>query len=126
MSAIAGIAAVIFGIFWTIMAFTITQNAPFPLVHVFFPLFGVVFIIMGVIRVIYNLNNATREDRFSMIDITTDREEPDPLNKLVSGNNAPGSTGVEDRLKEIDQLQAKGVISSAEHAAQRERILREI
>jgi Short C-terminal domain len=33
-----------FGIFWTIMAFTITQSAPFPLVGVVFPLFGIIFI----------------------------------------------------------------------------------
>jgi hypothetical protein len=128
MSAIGGIAAVLFGIFWTVMAFKITDDAPFPLVHVFFPLFGVVFVIMGIIGVIYNISNATRRDRFSMLDVTTDKEEPDPLNQFAMSDKAKlaVSGSVEDRLKEIDQLLGKGSISCEEHAAQRERILREI
>src|SRR4051794_21535805 len=42
----------VFGVFWTIMAFSITSGAPdegpFGLVKVFFPLFGVVFTVFGV------------------------------------------------------------------------------
>lgn len=126
MSAVSGIVAVIFGIFWTIMAYTITQRAPFPFVHIFFPLFGVLFVIMGIVRVIYSISNATRPDRFSELDITSGNEEPDPLNKVFGAAGSKDPAGVEARLKEIDQLRAKGLISDSEHASQRERILREI
>ncbi len=128
MGAVGGVVQVSFGIFWTILAFNITKDAPFPLVHVIFPLFGVIFVLMGIASVIYNLNNATRRDRMSVVDITTDQEEPDPLNQVLGSKTIPGLAAgrVEDRLKEIDSLRDKGVITSAEYAAQRERILREI
>jgi len=126
MSAVGGVVAVVFGIFWTVLAFTITQGSPFPFVHFFFPLFGVLFVIMGIAKVIYAISNATRPDRFSELDITTGSEEPDPLNKVFGTAGSKEPAGVEDRLKEIDQLRAKGIISPTEHAAQRERILREI
>ena len=51
-SAIGGIGsliAVVFGIFWTILAYQLTRNAPFPLVGTIFPFFGIVFIIAGII-----------------------------------------------------------------------------
>lgn len=127
LNAISGIVAVVFGIFWTILACAITHDAPSP-VGVIFPVFGVLFVIIGIVKVIYNASNATRENRFSSLDITTDLEEPDPLNQIVNrtAGRSETSAGVENRLKEIDQLRAKGIISSEEHAAQRECILREI
>ena len=74
MSSVAGIATAIIGVIWTIGAASI--GAP-----VFFILFGVVFIIIAVISVLYNLHNATSENRMSEFDITEDGEESDPLNK---------------------------------------------
>lgn len=75
MGFIGSIAAIIFGIFWTIMASS--MGAP-----VFFPIFGVIFIILGIFQAAYNFKNATGENRFSTFDITSDDEESDPLNEM--------------------------------------------
>jgi hypothetical protein len=75
MGFIGSIAAVIFGIFWTIMA--ASMGAP-----VFFPFFGVIFIVLGIVQAFYNYKNATGSNRFSTFDITSDDEETDPLNEL--------------------------------------------
>lgn len=74
MGALASVIAVIFGIFWTITA--ASMGAPG-----FFPLFGVLFIILGIVQVVYNLKNATGENRYSTFDIVEDGEEPDPLDR---------------------------------------------
>lgn len=77
MGALASVIAVIFGIFWTITA--ASMGAPG-----FFPLFGVLFIIIGIVQVVYNLKNATGENRYSTFDIVEDGEEPDPLDRRFS------------------------------------------
>ncbi len=77
----AGIAAAVFGIFWTI--FSINLGAPF-----IFPIFGIVFIGLAVFQAVYNLKNAAGKNRFSVFDIVDENEEPDPLNKLFSENEA--------------------------------------
>ncbi len=82
MSFMGSIIAVIFGIFWTIMAFGITAGAPFG-IGIFFPLFGIVFIIMGIVQAIYHYKNATGKDRYSMYDITDSTEERDPADKWI-------------------------------------------
>lgn len=79
--AVAGIAAAVFGIFWTI--FSINLGAPF-----IFPIFGIVFIGLAVFQAVYNLKNAAGKNRFSVFDIVDENEEPDPLNKLFSENEA--------------------------------------
>jgi hypothetical protein len=83
MGGVGSIFGIIFGIFWTIMAFSLTRNAPFP-INVFFPLFGVLFVIMGIIQAVYNFSNATGANRYSSFDITGEDEEPDPLNQAYS------------------------------------------
>lgn len=85
MNAMASIVAVIFGIFWTIMASSI--GAPS-----FFPIFGVLFIILGIANVVYNFKNATSKNRYSSFDITDDDEEKDPLNQRFS-NMSPKNSG---------------------------------
>ena len=88
MGFIGSIAAVIFGIFWTITA--ASMGAP-----MFFPFFGVIFVIVGIVQALYNYKNATGSNRFSTFDITSDDEETDPLNELfgktkyhnISNNN---------------------------------------
>lgn len=72
MNAIGSVAAVIFGIFWTIMASSMGAPA-------IFPLFGVVFIGLGIAQAVYHFKNATEKNRFSAFDITDGSEEPDPL-----------------------------------------------
>ena len=88
MSGVGGIAAVIFGIIWTAGAASI--GAP-----VFITLFGVVFIAVALVSALYNLHNATSENRMSEFDITEDGEEPDPLNTAFGtvSENAPTAPG---------------------------------
>lgn len=81
MGGFAAVIAVIFGIFWTIMA--ASMGAPG-----FFPLFGVLFIIIGIVNAVYNFKNATGENRYSAYDIVDSSEEPDPLNQHFGFDNA--------------------------------------
>jgi len=83
MSFVESVAAVVFGILWTIIAFSITVNSPFGLFGAIFPLFGIVFITVGVIQAVYNYRNATGKDRYSMYDITDSSEEGDPSAKWI-------------------------------------------
>ena len=79
MGGFGSVFGIVFGIFWTVLASSMTQG--FGLVGVIFPLFGVLFIIMGVVNAIYHFKNATGENRHFEFDITDDTEEPDPLNR---------------------------------------------
>ena len=129
MGAVGGIIAVVFGIIWTLLAFAITRNAPFPLVGTVFPLFGVLFIIIGIANVAYNLRNTTAKNRFSNFDITTDQEEPDPLNQRFGPAKPPVKDppkNVGERLAELDQLKVSRAISEEEYQSQRKRILEQI
>ena len=79
MGGFGSVFGIVFGIFWTVLASSMTQG--FGLVGVIFPLGGVLFIIMGVVKAIYHFKHATGENRYSEFDITDDTEEPDPLNR---------------------------------------------
>ncbi|WP_134699291.1 zinc ribbon domain-containing protein [Ammoniphilus sp. YIM 78166] len=85
LGAVGSIGAVLFGVFWTIMAFSITRDSPFPLVGTIFPLFGLIFIGIGIANAVFHYKNATSKDRMSLLDITDNREEPDPLNLRFGG-----------------------------------------
>lgn len=74
MGFMGSIIAVIFGIFWTIMA----SNIGAPSI---FPLFGVLFIIVGIVQAVYHYKNTTGKNRYSVYDITEDGEEIDPLDQ---------------------------------------------
>ena len=74
MGAMGSVVAIIFGIFWTIMA--ASMGAP-----LFFPIFGVIFILLGVVQAVYHFKNATGKERFSEFDIVDSQEEPDPLER---------------------------------------------
>lgn len=125
LGGVGSLAAVAFGIIWTVMAFTITRNAPFPLVGILFPLFGIIFIIMGAVRAIYNFTNATSENRFSTFDITSSQDEPDPLNERFEHLTETDVFGesIESRLARVNELKSKGLISEVEYAEQRRKIL---
>ncbi|MBE5396694.1 zinc ribbon domain-containing protein [Brevibacillus borstelensis] len=88
MGAAGSIFAVIFGIFWTIMAFVITQDSPFPVVGIIFPAFGLLFIGMGIAQAVYHYKNATGKERMSLFDITDSREEGDPLHRHFSSTSS--------------------------------------
>lgn len=85
MGGIGGIFMAIFGIIWTIGA--ASMGAP-----PFFALFGVVFVIMAIAGVVYNLHNATGQNRMSDFDITTDREESDPIAEALGHGRANRQT----------------------------------
>jgi hypothetical protein len=82
MGGFAAVCAVLFGIVWTAAA--ASMGAPG-----FFPLFGVIFCLMGVGMAVYNLSNATRKNRYSILDVTTENEEPDPLNERFGRRTTP-------------------------------------
>ena len=73
LGGIGSVAAIIFGIFWTIMA--VAMQAP-----VFFPIFGIVFILLGIVNAVYSFSNATGKNRYSIFDVVDEGEEPDLLN----------------------------------------------
>ena len=124
MGGVGSLIAAVFGIIWTVMAFAITRDSPFPVVGWAFPLFGIIFVIAGLVGAAYNFFNATTAKRLSALDITTPGEEPDALNEYFghSENEIP----TEKRLKEIDDLKKKGLITEAEYTEQRHRILSEM
>jgi hypothetical protein len=133
--ALAGIGAVLFGILWTILAFSITRNAPFPLVGTIFPLFGVIFVLVGIGRVIYDLRNATGRDRNSVVDVVPEAQERDPLSLRFGRQQQDQSddtvssaraSSVERRLRALEALRRQGTVTEAEYAEQRARILREL
>ncbi len=74
LGAWSAVVAVVFGIFWTIMA--VNMGAP-----AIFPVFGVLFILTGVVIGVYHFKNATGKNRYSAFDITDGDEEPDPLSQ---------------------------------------------
>lgn len=88
IGAVGSVIAFVFGIFWTMLAYSMTRNFLFGGVASIFPLFGLLFIIAGIFQAVYHFSNATRPDRFSAFDISDDREEPDPLNRRFSSNTS--------------------------------------
>ncbi|MEK0312628.1 zinc-ribbon domain-containing protein [Cohnella sp. 56] len=81
MGAAGSVVSVVFGIIWTILAFNLTKNAPFPLISIVFPLFGVVFVVMGIVQAVMHYKNATGRNRMSLFDIVDSDEEPDPYGR---------------------------------------------
>ncbi|EMI15535.1 putative membrane protein [Rhodopirellula maiorica SM1] len=55
---VGGIVAVVFGGFWTVMAFAITSRSPFGMAKIF-PLFGLVFIAVGIFSAIHASSKAS-------------------------------------------------------------------
>lgn len=138
MGAMGSVFAIIFGIGWTAMAFSMTRGSPFPMVGVVFPLFGVGFVCLGIGRLIYDLKNTVSKNRMSVLEITEDGEEPDPLNERF-GRELRGTGDAErarpsarqenstaGRLRHLDELKRSGMISEEEHRAQRKRILDQV
>ena len=73
MGGIMAVVAAVFGVFWMGMAASIGAGP--------FALFGLFFIAIAVSSAVYNFKNATQKHRYSVYDITTSEEEPDPLNE---------------------------------------------
>lgn len=77
MEAVFGVFGILFGVFWTVLAASITQGTG--IIGIIFPLFGVCFVVLGVVRTAYSLRNAFGANRNSEYDITDEGEEPDPF-----------------------------------------------
>ena len=90
MGGFGAVFSIIFGIFWTVLAASMTQGAG--LIGVIFPLFGVLFIIIGIFNAVYHFKNASGKNRYSAFDITDESEEPDPLNEKFRGTSAPDAS----------------------------------
>ncbi|MBQ8598789.1 MAG: zinc-ribbon domain-containing protein [Oscillospiraceae bacterium] len=76
-SFVGGIFMVIFGVFWTILAFGVVGSGA-GLFGIIFPLFGVCWTGLAAYNTYIAYKNAHGEDRMSLYDITEDNEEPDP------------------------------------------------
>jgi hypothetical protein len=127
MGAVGGVIAIFVGIGWTIMTISMMGNAPAAF-RIFFALFGVAFVVIGIANVVYNLYNASNSNRLSAFDITSGEEEPDPLNlavgsirKLTALSNGEETT--EDKLRELQELREKGLVTETEYSEQRRRNL---
>lgn len=81
---VGAIGAVLFGIFWCIMAGSMGAWFMIP--------FGLIFIGMAAYNALYHRHNAKEENRYSIVDIVDEAEEPDPLNKIYA-QKAQGKTG---------------------------------
>jgi len=84
MSFIGSIFAILFGIFWTIMAYgmTVSTGVLGPM-GLMFPMFGILFILLGIVQAFYHFKNATGRNRFSTFDITEPGEESDPSSQWI-------------------------------------------
>lgn len=112
MESAGAIAAAVFGVIWTVAA--ASMGAPW-----FMSAFGVIFIILAVVSALYNAHNATGKNRFSILDITDENEEPDPLERISrteekTGTGRSGSrfcpfcgTAVRDDFEFCDQCGKK-------------------
>ena len=72
LSGVIGIIMVLFGIFWTVMA---SDFGGIMMV------FGILWTLIALVITIFNIKNGTAKKRYSMYDITDDKEEADPLNE---------------------------------------------
>jgi hypothetical protein len=74
MGGIACLVMVGFAICWVGLGMSI--GAP-----IWFMLFGALFGVLGLVAAVYNFWAATATNRPDIFDVTTDKEEPDPLNR---------------------------------------------
>jgi hypothetical protein len=74
LGGITSLVMVGFAICWVLMCVSI--GAP-----IWFTLFGALFGVLGLAAAVYNFWAATATNRPDIFDVTTDKEEPDPLNR---------------------------------------------
>ena len=90
MGGIMAIFAAVFGLFWMGMAASIGAGP--------FALFGLFFIAIAISSAVYNFKNATQKNRYSMYDITSSEEEPDPLNEHFGEDEPRAQTSADSRF----------------------------
>ncbi len=91
MGGIVGIFVIIFGVFWTVMAFSMVGSSGGGLI--IFPLFGIMFIVIGIANTVYNFKNATGKNRFSTFDIVDSSEESDPFDRFIDNEKPQQKEG---------------------------------
>ncbi len=87
LGGIVSVGAAVFGIVWVVQAqrmFTGLPGAMIPGGAPLFPLFGLVFVVMALVVAAYQFKNALSPKRHSIVDITDDESEPDPLNEVLT------------------------------------------
>ena len=94
MGGFGDVCSVVFGIFWTVLAASMTRGTG--IIGVIFPLFGVLFIIIGICNAVYHFKNAAGKNRYSAFDITDETEEPDPLNERFGDASTRADTPAAD------------------------------
>ena len=95
LGGVMSLAIGLFGLIWTILVASMGGGL--------FALFGVLFMVVAVVQAIYHFSNATRRNRFSVMDITSGTEEPDPLNERFGGIDLEGESAAEPQTgKEPD------------------------
>lgn len=95
------IIAIVFGIFWTILASTMTAGSG---IGAIFPLFGILFIIIGIVNAFISYKNAFGKNRFSEYDITDADEEVDPFEELTSKRHEqPSETAEKSESSDIEE-----------------------
>lgn len=95
MGSIAGFAVGLFGILWTVIAIAITADVSFPWIGIVLPGFGVIFTMLAWSSAVYNLINATNQQRFAEYDFVAGQDEPDPLQQkfgpsVSAAKSSPG------------------------------------
>lgn len=122
---------VLFGICWTVVAYFITHapkamspglnDSPagtiLTIVGIIVPLFGVCFVVIGILSVVYSIQNAFSKNRTSLVDIETS------IGESILSDLTPGNRTLEVRLRDLEELKSKGMLTLKEYTDQRTRIL---
>ena len=82
MGGFGAVFSVVFGIFWTVLAASMTRGRRTDR-RDHFPLFGVLFIIIGVCNAVYHFKNAAGKNRYSAFDITDEDRGTRPAERAV-------------------------------------------
>lgn len=96
MGFIGSIVFVVFGILWTIAAFSMSQpmnnfsrfgfeEQPVNIAFSIAPLFGLLIVALGIAGAVYDYKNYKNKERYSIVDIVDSSEEGDPLNEKAAG-----------------------------------------
>ncbi len=83
MGGIMGIAAALFGLFWTVMVFSSGGGA--------MGFFGLIFVAVGILNAVRGFRNAFSKNRRSEFDIVDGTEETDSWNERYGNNFSAGT-----------------------------------
>lgn len=96
-SAVGGLFAMVFGIIWTVFAYS--MGAPW-----FFALFGIFFVIMAGVNTYISYKNATGDNRYSQYDIVDINEEPDPWDERFRNSSTDKNLYSENYTNKVENI----------------------